>query len=331
MKNFAFTILFFLNYQWAGAQEREILGRLIDKETQKPIGNANVVVPGTLIGVASNVLGYFRLSVRQNDNALAVSRIGYKTSVIELGANDKFQVKIERGVIELDPLDFASFQPAKTKLFADTTTRILIPGLTEKDAQYSGGWTQFYNDVFRILNSDSVTRSIGDSLVHLHFTIQSNGEFTLTKTDPSRAKIEELMKTSLASFSTWKSAQQNGVAVPQDFKMALTNKRIDTVLTVVEESAMPVGGLAAFYRFLGNTMNYPVQARRGVVQGEVFVQFIVEKDGTITNSKIIKRIGGGCDEEVLRVMEQAPKWNPGRQKGKPVRQRYTLPIIFKLG
>lgn len=94
---------------------------------------------------------------------------------------------------------------------------------------------------------------------------------------------------------------------------------------------MPVGGLAAFYRFLGNTMNYPVQARRGGVQGEVFVQFIVEKDGTITNSKIIKRIGGGCDEEVLRVMEQAPKWNPGRQKGKPVRQRYTLPIIFKLG
>jgi periplasmic protein TonB len=78
-------------------------------------------------------------------------------------------------------------------------------------------------------------------------------------------------------------------------------------------------------------MNYPVQARRAGVQGEVFVQFIVEKDGTITNSKIIKRIGGGCDEEVLRVMEQAPKWNPGRQKGKPVRQRYTLPIIFKLG
>ncbi|MFN7259345.1 MAG: TonB family protein [Cyclobacteriaceae bacterium] len=329
MKNFAFTILFFLNYQWAGAQEREILGRLIDKETQKPISNANVVVPGTLIGVASNVLGYFRLSVRQNHNALAVSRIGYKTSVIELGANDKFQVKIERGVIELDPLDFASFQPT-TKLFADTTTRIVIPGLTEKDAQYSGGWTQFYNDVFRILNSDSVTRSIGDSLVHLHFTIQSNGEFTLTKTDPDVGIIMELMKTS-QNFSLWKSARQNGVAVSQDFKMALTNERIDTVLTVVEESAMPVGGLPAFYRFLGNTMNYPVQARRGGVQGEVFVQFIVEKDGTITNSKIIKRIGGGCDEEVLRVMEQAPKWNPGRQKGKSVRQRYTLPIIFKIG
>jgi TonB family protein len=331
MKNFAFTILFFLNFQWAGAQEREILGRLIDKETQKPIGNANVVVPGTLIGTATNVLGYFKLTVGQNHSSVTVSRIGYRTSVIELGANDKFQVKVEREVIELDPLHFAIFKPGKTELFGDTTTKIVIPGLTEKDAHYSGGWTQFYNDVFRILNSDSVTRSIGDSLVHLHFTIQSNGEFTLTKTDPDVGIIMKLMKTSPQNFSPWKSARQNDVAVSQDFKMALINERIDTVFTVVEETAAPIGGLPAFYRFVGNTMNYPVEARRDGVQGEVFVQFIIEKDGTITNPKIINRIGGGCDEEVLRVIELAPKWNPGKQKGKPVRQRYTLPIIFKLG
>jgi TonB family protein len=331
MKNFAFTILFFLNYQWAGAQEREILGRLIDKETQKPISNANVVVPGTLIGVASNVLGYFRLSVRQNHNALAVSRIGYKTSVIELGANDKFQVKIERGVIELDPLDFASFQPAKTKLFADTTTRIVIPGLTERDAHYSGGWTQFYNDVFRVLNSEKVIRLIGDSLIHLHFTIQSSGEFTLTRTDPDEDILLELIATSLANFSTWKSAQQNGVAVPQDFKIALVNHKTDSLSAIVEDPATPVGGLHAFYQFVGENLDYPADARRKGIQGKVYVEFFIEKDGSITNPRIIQGIGGGCDEEVLRVISKSPKWNPGMQKGKSVRQRYTLPMIFSLG
>jgi len=304
---------------------------LIDKETQKPIGNANVVVPGTLIGAASNVLGYFKITVGQNHSAVTVSRIGYKTSVIELGTNDKFQVKIEREVVGLGPLHLAIFQFGKTELFEDTTTRIVIPGLTEKYAQYSGGWTQFYNDVFQILNSDSVTRSIGDSLVHLHFTIQSNGEFTLTKTDPNVGIIMKSMKTSMMSFSTWKSARQNGVAVSQDFKMPLTNEKIDEVFSVIEETATPIGGIPAFYRFVGENLRYPPDARRHGIQGKVFVQFIIEKDGSITNPIIIQGIGGGCDEEVLRVISKSPKWNPGMQKGKPVKQRYTLPIIFKLG
>jgi protein TonB len=78
-------------------------------------------------------------------------------------------------------------------------------------------------------------------------------------------------------------------------------------------------------------MKYPAQARRMGVEGKVFVQFVIGKDGSINDVKIIKGIGAGCDEEAARVMQSAPPWNPGKQRGKAVKQRYTLPIIFKLG
>jgi protein TonB len=106
---------------------------------------------------------------------------------------------------------------------------------------------------------------------------------------------------------------------------------IDIPFIVVEEPASPKGGLGAFFRYVGDHIKYPSQARRMGIEGRVFVEFVIGKDGTLTDVKVIKGIGGGCDEEALRVVESSPPWTPGKQRGKPVRQRLTLPIIFKLG
>jgi periplasmic protein TonB len=100
---------------------------------------------------------------------------------------------------------------------------------------------------------------------------------------------------------------------------------------VVEESATPEGGMDAFYKYLGKTLKYPSQARRMGVEGKVYVQFIVERDGNLTDIKIVKGIGAGCDEEAERVVKEAKKWKPGKQRGRPVRQRMVIPIIFQLG
>lgn len=107
----------------------------------------------------------------------------------------------------------------------------------------------------------------------------------------------------------------------------------DQVFTIVEESASPKGGMQAFYKFVADKLSgrYPPQARRMGIEGRVFVEFVVERDGSLTGVKAIKGIGAGCDELAVKVVESAPSWNPGKQRGKPVRQRYTLPIIFKLG
>ncbi len=105
----------------------------------------------------------------------------------------------------------------------------------------------------------------------------------------------------------------------------------DEIFTIVEEQPTPNGGMAAFYAFVRKNLKYPSQARRMGIEGKVFVQFVVDKDGKITDVQAIKGIGAGCDEEAIRVLKNHPKWKAGKQRGRPVRVRMVIPITFKLG
>lgn len=115
------------------------------------------------------------------------------------------------------------------------------------------------------------------------------------------------------------------------FEEAPEEEVADEIFTVVEDQPTPKGGMQAFYEYVSKNMKYPAQARRMGVEGRVFVQFVVDKDGTITDVKAVKGIGAGCDEEAVRVLQNAPKWNPGKQRGRSVRVRMVLPITFQLG
>lgn len=93
----------------------------------------------------------------------------------------------------------------------------------------------------------------------------------------------------------------------------------------VEQMPELIGGLAALQR----NIKYPEMARRAGIEGRVVVQFIVNEDGSIEDPRVIRGIGGGCDEEAVRAVRQA-KFSPGRQRGEPVRVQYSLPVIFQL-
>jgi len=108
-------------------------------------------------------------------------------------------------------------------------------------------------------------------------------------------------------------------------------EEVDEIFTVVEETATPKGGMQAFYEYVGKKLKYPAQARRMGTEGKVFVQFVINKDGSISDVVAIKGIGAGCDEEAVRIIQGAPAWTPGKQRGKAVKQRMVLPITFKLG
>lgn len=108
-------------------------------------------------------------------------------------------------------------------------------------------------------------------------------------------------------------------------------EEVDEIFTVVEETATPKGGMQAFYTYVGKKLKYPAQARRMGTEGKVFVQFVINKDGSISDVVAIKGIGAGCDEEAVRIIQSAPAWTPGKQRGKAVKQRMVLPITFKLG
>ena len=102
------------------------------------------------------------------------------------------------------------------------------------------------------------------------------------------------------------------------------------VFTIVEEMPSYPGGEAKMYEYLGKNIKYPQIARESGIQGRVFVNYVVEPDGSVSNVKVLRGIGGGCDEEAMRVVKAMPKWKPGKQRGKAVRVSYTLPVVFKL-
>ena len=83
-------------------------------------------------------------------------------------------------------------------------------------------------------------------------------------------------------------------------------------------------------KFLADNIVYPQQAKDNKIEGRVFVSFVVEKDGSISNIKVLRDIGGGCGAEVVRVVKLMPKWKPGTQKGKPVRVQFNLPVQFTM-
>lgn len=115
------------------------------------------------------------------------------------------------------------------------------------------------------------------------------------------------------------------------FEEAPPEEEVDEIFTIVEDQPVPNGGMSAFYKYVGDKLKYPAQARRMGIEGKVFVQFVVDKDGTLTEVKAVKGIGAGCDEEAVRVIKGAPKWKPGKQRGRSVKVRMILPITFKLG
>lgn len=104
----------------------------------------------------------------------------------------------------------------------------------------------------------------------------------------------------------------------------------DEIYTAVEHAAEFPGGIDEFYAYVTANMRYPETARELKVQGKVYLTFVVEKDGHLSDIKIMRGIGNGCDEEAIRLMKACPKWNPGMQNGVAVREQYTIAITFKL-
>jgi protein TonB len=102
------------------------------------------------------------------------------------------------------------------------------------------------------------------------------------------------------------------------------------IFTVVESMPEFPGGMGKLMTYLATNIKYPPLAKESGIQGRVFINFVVEPDGKISQVKVLRGIGGGCDEEAVRVVQGMPKWKPGLQRGKPVRVSYNLPVKFTL-
>ena len=102
------------------------------------------------------------------------------------------------------------------------------------------------------------------------------------------------------------------------------------IFKIVEEMPSFPGGEGKLMEYVSKNIKYPQIARETGIQGRVFVNFVVEPDGSVSNVTVLRGIGGGCDEEAMRVVKNMPKWKPGKQRGKAVRVQYMLPVNFRL-
>ena len=103
-----------------------------------------------------------------------------------------------------------------------------------------------------------------------------------------------------------------------------------TIFEVVENMPDFPGGQAALMQYLAKNIKYPTIAQENGTQGRVIVQFVVNKDGSIVDAKVVRSVDPYLDKEALRVINTMPKWKPGMQRGKPVRVKFTVPVMFRL-
>lgn len=126
------------------------------------------------------------------------------------------------------------------------------------------------------------------------------------------------------------SSQNSNQQQNQDDSFENTQLETNSPVRYAEKMPEYIGGMEALYTFLSNNLVYPEVARRKGIEGSVLIEFVVEKDGSISNVKALTSLSPECDAEAIRVIKKLPKWKPGEQMGKPVRVYYNIPIRFTL-
>ncbi|MBQ8701161.1 MAG: energy transducer TonB [Prevotella sp.] len=140
-------------------------------------------------------------------------------------------------------------------------------------------------------------------------------------------------KTAIGAFDVKGNDEAGGTvlkAVEEIAQPEPKHEEENKVFDVVEQMPSYPGGMGALMQWLGQNMQYPVVAAENGIQGRVIVQFVVEKDGSITDVRVARGVDPYLDKEAARVVKMMPRWIPGKQNGSAVRVKYTVPVVFKL-
>ena len=147
--------------------------------------------------------------------------------------------------------------------------------------------------------------------------------------DPPPVQTEE---TPQISTETNEGTGDDVIIIPDETGKGVVEAAIEAPLTIVEQMPQFPGGEAAMMKYIQQNVSYPQMEKEGQIQGTCYVTFVVEKDGSITDVKVLRGVSGGpgCDKEAMRVVKSMPAWKAGKQNGREVRVQFNLPIKFTL-
>ena len=180
-------------------------------------------------------------------------------------------------------------------------------------------------EVIRVLNSINSASELGINEPD-NYAISVNFGLTI---DQGKNTHDLLENEPTLSFENRKMVSDFVVIGYAESESSEINKDTTNVFNAVEQQAEYPGGMEAFGKYLAKNLKYPAAAQRANVTGKVYTQFIVNTDGSVSDVTVLKSVGFGCDEEAIRVLETV-KWIPGKQSGRVVRSRFTVPINFQL-
>lgn len=183
------------------------------------------------------------------------------------------------------------------------------------------------------LEPEKVVEKVKSSIKFTAPVIKKDNE---VKPEEELKTQDELMntKTAIGTFDVKGNDDANGeilkakevIAEPEPPKHEEENKVFD----IVEQQPMFPGGPSALMKFLSENTKYPVVAQENGVQGRVTVQFVVEKDGSVSDVHVLRGVDPSLDKEAVRVVKSMPRWTPGKQNGTTVRVNYRVPVLFRL-
>ncbi|MDR0893770.1 MAG: energy transducer TonB [Prevotellaceae bacterium] len=182
------------------------------------------------------------------------------------------------------------------------------------------------------------SQAVVDPIFEEEVPITVQEEKVIPPPPPEPVKIAEQLEivddNSDVEETSVASSEETGAAVEVKYTpMEVEEEKVDEekIFEIVETMPeFPNGGMAGLMQYLSKNIKYPTIAQENGVQGRVIVQFVVNRDGGIVDATVAKGIDPYLDKEAIRVISGMPKWKPGMQRGKPVRVKYTVPVMFRL-
>lgn len=240
-------------------------------------------------------------------------------------------------LISLSLFCLASAQANQTAVFNTPNNDTTIYTVVDELPQFPGGDSAMVAYITNNVHYPKTEKEKGiQGKVFVGFVIEKDG--AVSDVEIKRGISEECDAEAVRvvkGMPNWEPGKQSGIVVrtamvlPINFKIVAPP--IDTTIyDAVEKMPSFPGGEIMMYDFLARNVRYPQRAREDGYSGTVYVRFVVEPDGSITNIEVAKGVGGGCSEEAVRVVKMMPNWIPGEAFGKKVRVTYTLPINFRL-
>jgi hypothetical protein len=306
----------------AFSQDRKVLGRVVEKETQKPVKNASITISGTTSMTSSNHLGYFELTIDiSKHSAIIISCIGYKTMEVNIPEGDKFKLVLEKEYVMLNQLNLIGFpKTLSTTSTSPDQADVSSPSpAAETSAVFPGGFDQFQTSLGNALVAQLPA---SQSPFEIIFTINENGQPVDVSVSDSSTSVKEIVTTALLSLPHWTPATQLQKKAPQHFILPVIRRALPDVNTL---------DLTEFYTFFRREIKYPALARRTGIEGPVYVEFVLDGKGNPLSILLLQDIGADCGREVQRVIATTPPSTLKSLVDQAGVRKFILPVIFSLG